>query len=62
MPESTALVLLQSVAQNPFTNASGISMTQYSAIYNNAKRTVEVWPFQDYSESFVFGVTGERIE
>ena len=62
MPESTALVLLQSVAQNPFTNASGISMTQYSAIYNNAKRTVEVWSFQDYSESFVFGVTGERIE
>ena len=62
MPESTALVLLQSVAQNPFTNASGISMTQYSAIYNNAKRTVEVWPFQDYSESFVFGVTGERIK
>ena len=62
MPEPTALVLLQSVAQNPFTNASGISMTQYSAIYNNAKRTVEVWSFQDYSESFVFGVTGERIE
>lgn len=62
MPESTALVLLQSVAQNPFTNASGISMTQYSAIYNNAKRTVEVWPFQDYSKSFVFEVTGERIK
>jgi len=62
MPESTALVLLQSVAQNPFTNASGISMTQYSAIYNNAKRTVEVWSYQDYSESFVFEVTGERIK
>lgn len=61
MPESTALVILQSVAQNPYTNASGISMTQYSAIYNNEKKTVEVWPFQDYSESFVFDVTGKQI-
>jgi hypothetical protein len=34
----------------------------YVWIYNNAKRTVEVWSYQDYSESFVFGVTGERIE
>ena len=42
MPESAALVILQSAVQNPYTNASGISMTQYSAIYNNEKRTVEV--------------------
>ena len=61
MPESTALVILQSVAQNPYTNASGISMTQYSAIYNNEKKTVEVWSFQDYSKSFVYDVTGKQI-
>ena len=61
MPESVALALLQSVAQNPYTNASGISMTQYSAIYNNEQKTVEVWPFQNYSESFTFDVTGKRI-
>ena len=61
MPEFAALALLQSVAQNPYTNASGISMTQYSAIYNNKQRTVEVWPFQNYSESFVFDVTGKQI-
>ena len=61
MPEATALVLLQSVAQNPYTNASGISMTQYSAIYNNEKKTLEVWSFQDYSESFKFDVAGNRI-
>ena len=61
MPESAALALLQSVAQNPYTNASGISMTQYSAIYNNEQKTVEVWPFQNYSESFTFDVTGKRI-
>ena len=61
MPESTALVLLQSVVQNPYTTASGISMTQYSAIYNNVKKTVEVWSFQDYSKSFVFDVEGNLI-
>ena len=61
MPESTALVILQSVAQNPYTNAAGISMTQYSAIYNNEKKTVEVWPFQNYSKSFKFDVEGNRI-
>ena len=61
MPEPTALVILQSVAQNPYTNASGISMTQYSAIYNHAKKTVKVWSFQDYSRSFEFDVTGKRI-
>ena len=61
MPESTALVILQSVAQNPYTNAAGISMTQYSAIYNNEKKTVEVCPFQNYSKSFKFDVEGNRI-
>ena len=61
MPESAALVILQSVVQNSYTNASGISMTQYSVIYNNNKKTVEVWPFQNYSKSFVFDVGGNRI-
>ena len=61
MPESAALVILRSVVQNAYTNASGISMTQYSAIYNNEKKTVEVWSFQDYSKSFVFDVAGNRI-
>ena len=61
MPESAALVILQSVVQNSYTNASGISMTQYSVIYNNNKKTVEVWPFQNYSKSFVFDVEGNRI-
>lgn len=61
MPESAALVILRSVVQNPYTNAAGISMTQYSAIYNNQRKTVEVWPFQDYSNSFVFDVTGKQI-
>ena len=61
MPESAALVILQSVVQNSYTNASGISMTQYSVIYNNDKKTVEVWPFQNYSKSFVFDVEGNRI-
>ena len=61
MPESAALVILQSVAQNPYTNASGISMTQYSAIYNNEKRTVKVWSFQDYSKYFLFDVEGNQI-
>ena len=61
MPESAALVILRSVAQNPYTNAAGISMTQYSAIYNNEKKTVEVWPFQNYSKSFKFDVKGNPI-
>ena len=61
MPESAALVILQSAVQNPYTNASGISMTQYSAIYNNEKRTVEVWSFQDYTKSYLFNVTGEHL-
>lgn len=61
MPESAALVVLQSVAQNPYTNAAGVSMTQYSAIYNNDKKTVEIWPFQNYSKSYVFDVSGDRL-
>ena len=60
MPESSALTILQSVAQNPYTNASGISMTQYSVIYNNEKKTVEVWPFQNYSKSYKFDVKGKE--
>ena len=61
MPESAALVILQSVVQNSYTNASGISMTQYSVIYNNQKKTLEVWPFQNYSKSYVFDVQGNQI-
>ena len=61
MPESDALVILRSAAQNPYTKASGISMTQYSAIYNNKKKTLEVWPFQNYLTSYVFDVKGNRI-
>ncbi len=60
MPKSAALDILQCAAQNPYTNASGISMTQYSAIYNNAQKTLEVWPFQNYQESWVFDAAGNR--
>ena len=58
MPESAALVILQSVAQNPYTTAAGISMTQYSVIYNNVEKTLEVWPFQNYEKSWTFDVQG----
>ena len=61
MPEERALVLLQSVAQNPYTASAGISMTQYSAIYNNAARTLTVWPFQNYSISYSFDIAGRRL-
>ena len=61
MSESSALVVLQSAAQNPETTAAGTSMTQYSAIYNNEKRSLEVWPFQDYSTSYAFDVNGNRL-
>ena len=61
MPEERALVLLQSVAQNPYTASAGISMTQYSAIYNNAARTLTVWPFQNYSISYSFDITGRQL-
>ena len=62
MPESAALVILRSAVQNPDTNASGISMTQYSAIYNNAQKTMEVWSFQDYRTSYTFDVTGTKLD
>lgn len=62
MPESSALAILKSVAQNSYTSAAGISMTQYSVIYNNEKKTVEVWPFQNYARSFVFDVEGNQIQ
>ena len=58
MPRATALVILQSVAQNPYTNASGISMTQYSVMYDNAHQTMEVWSYQNYQKSWIFDVTG----
>ncbi len=61
MPESAALIILRSVAQNAYTNAAGTSMTQYSVIYNNEKRTVEVWPFQNYTQSYKFDVKGNKI-
>ena len=35
MPESSALVILRSAVQSPYTEVTGTSMTQYSAIYNN---------------------------
>ena len=62
MPESRALTILHSAAQNPYTTAAGTSMTQYSAIYNNANRTLKVWPFQNYSIVYEFDVTGNRIQ
>jgi choloylglycine hydrolase len=60
MPEWAALSALQSAAQNPYTNVSGKSMTQYSAIYNNAGKKVEVWPFQNYQKSYIFDYTGKQ--
>ena len=60
MPESNALLILQSVAQNPYTNAVGVSMTQYSVIYNIDKKTLKVWPFQNYSKSYSYDVEGKR--
>lgn len=61
MPESAALIILRSVAQNSYTKAAGTSMTQYSVIYNNGQKTLEVWPFQNYAKSFKFDVQGNRI-
>lgn len=62
MPESNALVILRSAIQNEYTESTGTSMTQYSAIYNNAKKTVKVWPFQNYERYYEFDVHGTRIE
>lgn len=62
MPESSALVILESVVQNPYTESTGTSMTQYSAIYNNVQKTVKVWPFQNYDTAYEFDVAGRQIE
>jgi len=62
MPEASALVILQSSVQNPYTESTGTSMTQYSAIYNNAQRTVSVWPFQNYETEYQFDVTGKQLK
>ena len=62
MPEDNVLVILQSVVQNPYTNAVGTSMTQYSSIYNNSKKTLSVWPFQNYKKAYAFDITGKQIE
>lgn len=62
MPEDHALIVLRSAAQNPGTNAVGISNTQYTAIYNNSERTMKVWSFQDYSISYCFDITGKQSD
>ena len=35
-------------------------LTSYSVIYNNEKKTVEVWPFQNYFKSYKFDVKGKE--
>lgn len=62
MPEETALVMLRSALQNQYTETTGTSFTQYSVIYNNAHRTVKVWPFQNYETAYMFDVTGARLQ
>jgi choloylglycine hydrolase len=62
MPEDSALVILQSAVQSPYTEVTGTSMTQYSAIYNNAKKTVSIWPFQNYETEYKFDVSGKQIQ
>lgn len=61
MPESSALVILRSAVQSPYTEVTGTSMTQYSAIYNNAEKTVSIWSFQNYETEYQFDVTGKQI-
>lgn len=61
MPESGAKVILQSVVQNQYTKSGG-SVTQFSVIYNNARRTLTVWPFQNYTRGYSFDVNGTRLE
>ena len=60
MSEAEALVMLQSVAQNERTEAAGTSFTQFSCMYRNAARTLEVWSFQQWQTSYAFDVHGER--
>ncbi|WP_248922093.1 carcinine hydrolase/isopenicillin-N N-acyltransferase family protein [Olsenella intestinalis] len=62
MSEAEALVMLQSVAQNERTEAVGTSFTQFSSMYRNAARTLEVWSFQQWQTSYAFDVHGERIQ
>ena len=62
MPESSALVILRSAVQSPYTEATGTSMTQYSAIYNNVEKTVSIWPFQNYEKEYQFDVSGKQIQ
>ena len=62
MPESSALVILRSAVQSPYTEVTGTSMTQYSAIYNNAEKTVSIWPFQNYETEYRFDVSGKQIQ
>lgn len=61
MSEAEALVMLQSVAQNERTEAAGTSFTQFSCMYRNAARTLEVWSFQQWQTSYAFDVHGKRI-
>ncbi len=60
MPESSALVILQSVAQNMYTQKTGVSWTQYSAVYNNSKKTLHIWSFQNYDTCYTFDLHGNR--
>jgi len=62
MPESSALVILRSAVQSPYTEVTGTSMTQYSAIYNNAEKTVSIWLFQNYETEYRFDVSGKQIQ
>ena len=62
MPEASALVILQSAVQSPYTEVTGTSMTQYSVIYNNTEKTVSIWPFQNYETEYKFDVSGKQIQ
>ena len=55
MPESAALVILRSVVQNPYTNAAGVSMTQYSAIYNDHRMAKSIEDSIDFAAKRQFG-------
>ena len=62
MPEENVLVMLQSVVQNSYTNAAGLSWTQYSAIYNSNKKTLKIWSFQNYKKEYTFDISGKQIK
>lgn len=61
MTEPEALVMLQSVAQNRQTVATGSSCTQFSCMYRNAAGTVSVWSFQNWETAYTFDTSGERL-